>query len=68
MALGPVDTLLKHALLQLIHQRAVLAMHAQYAANMLELLEHLERLGIVQAQVVIGKVGLERRYARLAHG
>ena len=49
MALGPVDTLLKHALLQLIHQRAVLAMHAQYAANTLELLQHLERLGIVQA-------------------
>ena len=68
MALGPVDTLLKHALLQLIHQRTVLAMHAQYAANTLELLQHLERLGIVQAQMVVGKVGLERRYARLAHG
>ena len=32
MALGPVDTLLKHALLQLVHQRAVLAMHAQDTA------------------------------------
>ena len=68
MALGPVYTLLVHALLQFIHQRAVLAMHAQDTAQALELLEHLERLGIVQAQVVIGKVGLERRYARLAHG
>ena len=68
MALGPVDTLLKHALLQLIHQRTVLAMHAQYAANTLEFLQHLERLGIVQAQMIVGKVGLERRYARLAHG
>ena len=68
MALGPVDTLLKHALLQLIHQRAVLAMHAQDTAQALEFLEHLERLGIVQAQVIVGKVGLERRYARLAHG
>ena len=68
MALGPVDALLKHALLQLIHQRAVLAMHAQDTAQALEFLEHLERLGIVQAQMIVGKVGLERRYARLAHG
>ena len=68
MTLGPMDPLLKHALLQLIHQRTVLAMHAQDTANTLELLEHLERLGIVQAQVVIGKVGLKRRHARLAHG
>ena len=68
MALGPVDALLKHALLQLIHQRTVLAMHAQDTAHALELLQHLERLGIVQAQVVIGKVGLKRRHARLAHG
>ena len=68
MALGPMDTLLKHALLQCIHQRAVLAMHAQHAAQAFELLEHLERLGIVQAQMVVGKVGLERRHTRLAHG
>ena len=68
MALGPVNSLLVHALLQRIHQRAVLAMHAQHATQALELLEHLERLGIVQAQMVVGKVGLERRHARLAHG
>ena len=68
MALRPVDTLLVHALLQLVHERAVFAMHAQDTANTLELLEHLERLGVVQAQVVIGKVGLKRRHARLAHG
>jgi len=68
MALGPVDTLLKHALLQRVDQRAVLAMHAQDTAHALELLQHLERLGIVQAQMVVGKVGLKRRYARLAHG
>ena len=67
MPLGPMNPLLVHALLQLIHQRTVLAMHAQYAANTLELLEHLERLGIVQAQMIVGKVGLKRRYARLAH-
>ena len=59
MALGSMNPLLVHALLQLIHQRAVLAMHAQYAAQALELLEHLERLGIVQAQMIVGKVGLE---------
>ena len=68
MALGPVDTLLKHALLQRVDQRAVLAMHAQDTAQALELLQHLERLGIVQAQMVVGKVGLKRRHARLAHG
>ena len=68
MPLGPMNPLLVHALLQLVHERAVLAMHAQDTAHALELLQHLERLGIVQAQVVIGKVGLERRYARLAHG
>ena len=67
MPLGSMNPLLVHALLQLIHQRTVLAMHAQYAANTLELLEHLERLGIVQAQMIVGKVGLKRRYARLAH-
>ena len=43
-------------------------MHAQDTAHALELLQYLERLGIVQAQVVIGKVGLKRRHARLAHG
>ena len=67
MALRPVDTLLKRALLQRVDQRAVLAMHAQDTAHALELLQHLECLGIVQAQVVIGKVGLKRRNARLAH-
>lgn len=68
MALGSMNLLLVHALLQLIHQRTVLAMHAQNAANTLELLQHLERLGIVQAQMIVGKVGLKRRHARLANG
>ena len=67
MPLGSMNPLLVHALLKFIHQRAVLAMHAQDTAKVLELLQHLECLGIVQAQVVIGKVGLKRRYARLAH-
>ncbi len=68
MPLGSMNPLLVHALLQFIHQRAVLAMHAQDTAQALELLQHLECLGIVQAQVVVGKVGLKRRHARLAHG
>ena len=68
MALGPVDTLLKHALLQRVDQRTVLAMHAEHAAHALELLQHLECLGVVQAQMVVGKVGLKRRHTRLAHG
>ena len=59
MALGSMNPLLVHALLQFIHQRTVLAMHAQDTAQALELLEHLERLGIVQAQMIVGKVGLE---------
>ena len=67
MPLGSMNPLLVHALLKFIHQRAVLAMHAQDTAQVLELLQHLECLGIVQAQVVVGKVGLKRRNARLAH-
>ena len=65
--LRPRDAALEHAALQLVHQGAVLAVHAQDAVERLDRLEHLHGLGIVQAQVVVGKVRLERGDARVAH-
>ena len=67
MALGAGDAGVEHALLQAVDERAVLAVNAQDAVERLQGLEDLEGVGVVQAQVVIGEVGLERADPALAH-
>ena len=67
MAFGAGNACRYHAPLHLVDKSTVFAMDAQNTVNIADTLKHLKRLGVIQAQMIVGKVCLERHNSGITH-